>query len=320
MNNPQYLRSQAIELRQLLDDARDDPILEPQLRERLVEAERQLEQLEREPNMLFREEPIIPPRAAIFLRGPSVHDSGGIRPGLAGDALIQYERMFVEQALHDERAAARRAGRQRRPRGAQTPRLLFTGTPRGSFGLEFTPVVTDDANIAAIHEQSLHKVANVISLVASSEPERLVDIVKAIAPRVLQPLKQFLRTLSDNGAEVRFAFHDAPGLVIAIEDVARASESLERNVNQETITIHGVFRGATRDSGVFDLRGSDDEVITGTVVDELTEEDIERIDQLTNQSCIAEVQKTTVTGLGGASTLTYVLINAREAGRQLASE
>ena len=102
-----------------------------------------------------------------------MEDFLGIHAALAGEALIQYERMFVEQALHDEREAARKAGRQRRRLGTAPPSLLLTGTPRGSFGLEFVAEPTEGGTLLNIHAQSLRNVAEALARVAESTSESL---------------------------------------------------------------------------------------------------------------------------------------------------
>jgi hypothetical protein len=312
MNKQAFLQIQTLELQHLLESAGDDPILAPQLRERLEDAQRELDEIRRQQGTLIPKEPVVLPRAAIFLQGDGVPDSEGIRPPLAGEAMIQYEKMFTEQALHDEREAARKAGRHRRRRGTPTPALLFTGTPRGSFGLEFVPQVTEEDSLE-IHAQSLRHVADALVLVAESESRALDDAVNKIPARVLQPLKSFMGTLARHGAEIRLAFPDRPPRSLNVEQVRTAAERLDKEVIQEPETIRGTFRGVTLETGKFDLRTETGEVITGTVADDLTEDELERIALLTNHACIADLQKTTVSKIGGAPTPTYVLLNAQPA-------
>jgi hypothetical protein len=311
MSDKAFLQVQALELRRLLDEAGDDPILAPQVRERLEEVERELETAGRETGALLPPEPVEQTRAAIFLlRGGGVEDSLGIRAALAGEALIQYEKMFVQQALHDEQEVARQAGRQRRRRGAAVPGLLLTGTPRGSFGLEFVAQPTEGGALLRIHAQSLRNVAATLARVAESTSESLEATVARIPPRVLPPLQKFLTTLASYGAELRLAFPDLPARSLSAGQLKRASDLLEREVKQEVIEIPGVFRGVTRESGVFDLKTQTGEVITGTVADDLVEEDLERIDALTNQEGVASLQRTTVSRVTGPTTPTYVLLDA----------
>lgn len=312
MNTESFLQIQSLELERLLQQSADDPILAPQLRDRLDEVNHALQAARQEPGSLLPKETPLLPRAAIFLRGGSVQGSEGIRPSLAGEALIQYEKMFTEQAIHDERMAAKHAGRQRRPRGASTPGLLFTGTPRGSFGLEFVPKASGDDSLIDIHAQSLVNVADTLTRVAESQPGSLDEILSNIPSRVLQPLTQFLKTLAEHDAELRLAFQDRPPKSLSVSQVKSAAERLEQAVTQETIErVPGVFRGVTWDTGNFDLRMTDGNLITGTVSDQLTEEDLERIEKLTNHECMADLQKTTVRKAGGAETSMFVLLDAR---------
>jgi hypothetical protein len=310
MSDWAFLQVQAIQLRSMLLNAGDDPILAPQLQERLNEVEAQLHSMQQESGSLLPLNAVVPPRAAIFLRGAGVQDSHGIRPGLAGEALIQYEKMFIEQALHDEREEARRAGRQRRPRGVPKPSLLFTGTPRGSFGLEFTPLAAEDSSVSRVHAQTLHNVADAVVRVSGANEDNFDEIVRSIPSRVLQPLKQFLKILSEHQAELRLAFHDAPSKTLSSDQVSQTAERLERDIEQSTVTYKGVFRGVTRESGYFDLRLDDGTVLTGTVADALTEDDLDRIDQLTNRRCVATLQTTTVRNVAGHGAPTFILIDA----------
>lgn len=310
MNNITFLQRQALELRKLLESAGDDPILAPQLRERLADAEKELEAAQHPNGHLFPADKRDLPRAALFLRGEGVQGSEGIRPSLAGEALIQYEKMFIEQALHDEREAARSAGRQRRPRGASTPGLLFTSTPRGSFGLEFVPQTLADQSLLEVHARSLGNVARALLRVAGGDTMPLDEAIRSIPPRLLHPLKQFLKTLAAYSAELRLASHDRPAQSLTASQIKRAAERLERDMIEETIEMKGTFRGVTRESGYFDLKINSGDVITGTVADQLTEDDLERIDALTNKQCKARLQKTTIQSISGTSTSSYILLEA----------
>ena len=199
MNQKEFLQTQVVDLRRLAEDAADDPILSMQLQERLQDADSQLKAHTTD-GTLFPPETPQAPRAAIFLKGAAVHGQESIRAGLAGEALQHYERMFIAQAIHDEREAARTAGRQRRSRGAAVPALLLTGTPRGSFGLEFTPELQEDESVPDVHRASLENVAEAIILAAATEtPE---DLSEQIPTAVIQPLTRLFQTLARYNAEL----------------------------------------------------------------------------------------------------------------------
>jgi hypothetical protein len=138
----------------------------------------------------------------------------------------------------------------------------------------------------------------------------LDEAIEPIPPRVLQPLKQFLKTLAQHEAELRLAFHGSPSQSLTASQIQKTADRLERDMTQETVEIGGTFRGVTRESGYFDLKTDAGDVITGTVADDLTEDDLERIDGLTNKQCKAKLQKTTVQRISGPSKSTFVLLDA----------
>lgn len=310
MNDLTFLKLQSVQLRQLLDRAGEGSVTHMQLAVRLEAIENRLAEANKLPGNLFTKETIDLPRAALFLRGSLVQGSEGIRPSLAGHALIQYEGMFVEQALHDEREAAKADGRQRRPRGAPLPKLLFTGTPRGSFGLEFTPQIPEDASFAYLHAQSLENVANALTRVAENDSEDVNTTLSNIPQRVIPYLKRFFSELAKCDAELRLAFSNKPSTMLGSENIKKAAERLDRQVVVDDISIDGVFRGVTRETGHFDLRPNEGMVISGFIADELTEEDVERIDKLTNKPCKSRIERTTITKIPGSVNYTYVLLDA----------
>lgn len=312
MNNHAFLQLQTAELQRLLDGAGNDPILGPQLRERLEETKRQLAEERRVEDSLIPMELPDLPRAAVFVKGMPVVDSNGIRPALAGEALIQYERMFIEQAIHDERSSAQQKGKKRRPRGAVPPSLLFTGTPRGSFGLEFVPQPTDDSALLTIHAQSLQTVSDTLVKVAAAvDTSELDKAVSEIPSRVLHPLVRFFEVMAEHGAEIRLASCDRKSRTITAIEIAAATERLRNDVQIVTAFVTGVFRGVTLDSGYFDFHIDSGEDINGQVADAMTDDDIERISDLKNQRCEAEIQETSVGKVSGETAKRFVLIDAR---------
>lgn len=310
MNDLTFLKIQALEMRRLLERAGDDPIAVPQLRERIKDAEQQIELLQARPKNSFPPDLDELPRAALILKGGGVQNSVGIRPALAAEVLIWYETMFVEQALHDEREAARQAGRQRRPHEADSPGLLFVGSHRGSCCFEFVPQPTGDEALLALYGQALVNVAEALLRVADNDAVSLDEAIRTIPAPMLSPLKQFLKTLARYGSELRLAFHDRPARSLTAAQIQTAAERLERDMTEEMVEISGIFRGVTLESGHFDLKTESGEVISGTVAEDLTEEDLLRLNGLTNKQCTVQLQKTTVQTLSGDARSTFVLLNA----------
>lgn len=308
MSERTYLQNHASQLRELIKESGNDWILVTQLEQRLRDVEAEMQSLDVKDGTLFPMNVPLP-RVALFMRGGGVQDSDGIKPALAGEVLIQYERMFIEQALHEERLAARTAGRSRRRRGAPDPSLLFTGTPRGSFGLELVPTPADTESLTA-HAHALQAVAETLVKVSSAGSD-LEPAIKDVSPRLLAPMKRFLKTLAQYDVELRLAFSDAPSKKLDSSQIKQAAERLDREWVEVEKLMHGTFRGLTRESTVFDLLQEDGTLITGIAAESLTEEDFDRIDDLLNKQCVASVQVSTLQSIGGPSRVTYVLLDAK---------
>jgi len=311
VNDRDFLHLQSTQLQRLLESAQGDPVLVPQLQERLAEMEQKLQELQGGDVRLFEPPVTLPDRTALFLRGESVPDQEGIDPSLAGELLLHYNKMFCEQALHNEQQFARRQGRQRRRRGTPQPRLLLTSTPRGSFGLEFRPAPSEEGEVSPLHSEALTDLHDLLQKMGS-ETGSLESLVEEIAPRLLPPLQNFLRTLAEHRVELRMVSTSRPSTRLSFASVVQAAEQLSRDWLVEEKVVLGTFRGVTRESGWFDLLTLEKKLITGVVADDLTEEDFDRIDALTNSLCQATLQQTTIRTVGRGEQSKYLLLDARK--------
>lgn len=280
------------ELRGLLDRTTDD-LMKIQLESRLKD----LQTKSNFPVVTFYDS-APPHRTAIFLSSGGVQGMQSVRAALAGEVLIQYEKMFVAQAMSDERTMD---GRTRRRRGAPKPALLLTGTPRGSFGFQLEPQRVDDVEVAEIHAVTLKKIAHTIVAVSALESDSIVDAIEDIPDKVIPPLKKLMNTLAQFGSEVKLAFDDAPSEIVTGEQIQAASARLDSEIVDESIKLDGVFRGLTRETLVFDFISDEDGIITGSVSDSLLEKDLTRLHNLTDMRCTASMIRTSVLKVGQRS-------------------
>ncbi len=306
---------QVVSLTRLLEEVGDDPLLGPQFRERLEEAE---QFLRRSDESRAAPEQVPFPRTAMFLHGDGVQGSEGIRPGLAGEVLIQYERMFVEQALQDERIVAQAAGRSRRPNGATPPGLLFTGTPRGSFGMVFVPQAADDSSMRGVYIESLNAVTDLLIRVASGGGTSLDETENGLQSPVMRPLKQLLKALGKYRVGLRMAFDNRPPQSVSADQILKAVERLDRDVTEEQVDVLGVFQGVTLMTGHFDFVTNDSTLISGIVTEQLALDGLDRIYALTNHNCKASLWKTTFRRNQGDPKTTYLLTDLSEVAQPAA--
>lgn len=291
------------QLQGLLVEVADSEISRIQIQSRIKGLQGELQAETPNGEIFPRVEPTLP-RAAVFLVGESMNGQG-VRAGLAGEVLIRYEKMFREQALHDERTTRKDDGHARRKRGTQEPTLLLTGTPRGSFGFDFSPISTD-SDMLALHAQSLKNVATAVSFIADSEviPETISDKL----PRgMLSHIVAFFKILASNDLSIRFAFQDQAPSTISAESIRDASAKLEQRVDIEELKVRGKPRGATMKSGHFDFVKDDGVTISGFLDEQLDDEDRKQIIELNDQPADAIIELTTVTLLSGQERREYIL-------------
>src|SRR5712691_5309162 len=82
---------------------------------------------------------------------------------------------------------------------------------------------------------------------------------------------QLQERLADAEAELNAAeSSEVCSQSLSIDSVNRAAERLERELEEEEISVKGLFRGLTRESVVFDLVTDEIGLITGKVADDLT--------------------------------------------------
>ena len=291
------------QLHGLLAEVADSEISCIQIRSRIKGLEGELQAETPTGEMFPRIEPTLP-RAAVFLVGESMNGQG-IRAGLAGEVLNRYEKLFREQALHDERTTRKDDGHARRRRGTQEPSLLLTGTPRGSFGFEFSPIALDH-EMLALHGQSLKNVATAVTSIA--DPAMNPDSISDHLPRgMLSHIVAFFKVLASNDLSIRFAFQDQAPTTISADSIRNASSKLEQRVEIEEMKVRGKPRGATMKSGHFDFVQDDGFTISGFLDEQMDDEDRKQIINLNDHPADAIIELTTVTLLNGQKRREYIL-------------
>ena len=301
MNRASKIQWEINQLQGLLADVKDSEITTLQVQSRIKWLQ---DDLRTETGELFPPAEPVLPQAAVFLVGEAMNGQG-IRASLAGEVLHRYEKMFLEQALHDERTARKDGGHQRRRKGTHEPSLQLTGTPRGSFGFQFAPSPTD-SETQSRQGQSLKNVAAAISYVAG--PEMIPETISDKLPRgMLSHIVAFFKALASNDVALRFAFQDQSPSTISAEMIRAASAKLERRIEIEEFKVRGRPRGATMESGHFDFVKEDDVTISGMLDEQLDDEDRKQIISLNDQPVDAIIELTTVTMLTGAKRREYIL-------------
>jgi hypothetical protein len=291
-----FLQAQLLEMDRLLASSADDPIMSLALRTRRESLEKQA-----------RETPAGPPRprTVLFFAGPPVLGSQGIDAQFAVAALHPFLEMVKTQY------SAQKHGRV----GARGPRkdeseakLLLTGLPRGSFGLELSQPQPADFIAAEQLSDALVRLTEVLASAADTD-ERFAFSLDKISPRVLPRLKDFLDVVAGQDAYLRVESGELKVAIpkdrlAAARDRVGAAKTTDRPVEME-----GVFRGATLDSWRFDFRPKEDDTIAGRIADEVEDNAVEAMLPLTNHPCRARLREITITTRDGTQRHRYELLS-----------
>ena len=196
-------------------------------------------------------------------------------------------------------------------RGESEARLLLTGTPRGSFGLELSQPNPEDF-IAA--EQLADVLVQLTKLIESAgkDDESFAFALDEVSPRVIQRLKEFFKVTSESKARMRIVSGD---LECQLDETAVA-QAFERvsaaETKDERLEMPGTFRGATLDTWRFDFRTEGGENLSGRLGEDVTPEEALEMIHLTDLSCLATIHRTVVTTRTGVLRTRYELVGLRK--------
>ena len=290
-----FLQTQLVEMNRLLKSAANDPIMTLALRKRQESLERQMKETPSEPSQ---------PRTVLFFAAP-VLGSQGIDAHFAASVLQPFLEMVKTQY------SAQKHGRvgAREPRKDESEaRLLLTGLPRGSFGLELSRPHSADFIAAGQLSDVLVRLTEVLASAADTD-ERFAFALDKISPRVLPRLKEFLDVVASQDAYLRV---ESGELKVSIPrdrlELARERVGAAKTTDR-TVEMEGVFRGATLDSSRFDFRPNGGEVIIGRIGDEVEDDTVGAMLSLVNKPSRAELREITITTRDGIQRHRYELLS-----------
>ncbi len=291
-----FLKRQITESERLKGLAQNHPLMGPLLSQREDEMRGRLAQMPPGGKE---------PRTVLFFTGDPVFGSRGIDAQFASTVLVP----FLEMVKSEYSAEKHGAVGERGPRkGEDEARLLLTGLPRGSFGLELSQPESDDLFAGEQLSEVLVRLTEVLSSAGKSD-EEFVHALEAVSPRVYGRLPEFFRALSDHGANIRMQTGDLE-FELDQESIAEAVERVSSVHTVETeIEVPGIFRGATLDTWKFDFRVDNGETLSGRLSSALEEGQVAKMNLLTNQPCVTRLKETKITTQGGAVRTRYELLD-----------
>ncbi len=298
----EFLKVQVLEVRRLRELIGDHPTMADSYAERERELERELAAL--------------PPgekeaRALLSFSGAPVQGSQGIEAGFVARILAPFQDMVTADY------AARwmgGVGRRGRLSGLRESRLLLTGLPRGSFGLELVKAEGEELFEEDQLADSIAQVTRLLGASAQGDDEFALALGET-SPRVITSLRDFLEALTKGRAELRLESGDFHCELDAVASEAAFGRVAATTTVEEGTTRQGVFRGLMLDHWKFDFACADGSVITGSLSDDI--EDAVAVDMnrtFFNQRCVADLSMTTLRFRNGREKSSYILKGLRQAG------
>lgn len=301
--NRRFLNRQLIESQRLKKLVSNHPLMGPLLNQREDEFRQELAQIPQ----AARE-----PRTVLFFTGDPVYGSRGIDAQFAATVLSPFlEMVKTEYAVEKHGRVGERGPRK----DEGEARLMLTGLPRGSFGIELSQPQSDNLFAEEQLSEVLVRLTDLLSS-ASKSDEEFVHALGEVSPRVYGRLPEFFKVLNDNHASIRMQTGD---LEMEIDE-SHIPKALERvssvKTTEDEIDKVGTFRGATLDTWKFDFRGDDRESISGRISSDLDEDRVTEMLPLTNHKCIARLKETKIVTQNGVVRTRYELINLTPSNEQ----
>lgn len=291
----EFLKVQLLETQQLREMAGDHPLMSVAYAEREEDLRQQLDAL--------------PPgqkeaRTVLLFSGEPVQGSQGIDASFAGRVLEPFQGMVMTDYADRWHGVV---GQRGRCSGEAASRMLLTGLPRGSFGLELTRAENDELFDEAHLADTLAHVTKLVEAAARSDEDFAAGLDET-APRVIQKLRDFLEVVAKGHAGLRLETGDFRCTMTPIQ----ANEAFNRVAGtvtkEEAETASGVFGGVLISDWRFNLTTDDGYKLAGKIDENLTQEQVVELNRrFFNERCLAHLVKTTVLFKNGRIRTTYVL-------------
>jgi hypothetical protein len=291
----EFLKVQLIETKRLKELVGDHPLMSVSFAEREQELQEKIAALP-----LGSKEA----RTILFFSGDPVQGSVGIDASFAGRVLEPFQSMVMADYADRWHGVVGSCGR--RP-GETQSRLLLTGLPRGSFGLELARADNDELFEEGQLADTLAHVTKLVEAAARSDEDFAAELDET-APRVIQNLHEFLEVIAKGKAGLRLESGDFRCTMNPVEANDAFNRVAGTITNDELVKLPGVFKGVLLESWKFDFVTDENHSVGGKIDENLTEEQVIALNrEFFNGRCLASLLKTTVLFKNGRVRTTHTL-------------
>jgi hypothetical protein len=274
-NRIQYLNTQIVDLRQLLEKVTDHPLMSAGLKERIEMFEEELNSI---PSENFQ------PTLQFLFSGDAVSGSQGIKSTFVSKIIPPIQGLVKTQLAFNKYGKVGRRGRAKRSSNAE---LFLTALPKGSFGIELSRLEFDEEDLYDVVDTS-EAMKDIINLIKNTtESDELFELtIEATPKRNLNNLKRFLQEVSNERSILKMDSGDTH-VELSKEKIDKAAQRVSFTLKEDDeIFINGIFRGVLLDSNRFDIQDEKGLLISGSISEDIDEEQLIEYDkQFLNINC-----------------------------------
>lgn len=273
------IKSQILELENLLNLASDDPFMSKSLSKKISKLKNEFENIT---------EDKIDTNVSLLFSGDAVIGSKGIKIDFLSKVLKPFQELVKTETAKIKFGLVGKRGKAKEIDDAE---LYLTALPTGSFGVQLTQLKNN--NIFSESDVDL-AIDNIMQLIdsATKSDESFEEIITNTPTRSLNNLKTFLKEIDDENSILKFEREDKT-LEISPENIHKGFERINSAVTEEdTIKINGVLRGILLDSGKFEFVDENGHKTAGYIDENISEEKIIELSlEYLNKGCTIEVRK-----------------------------
>lgn len=297
----QFIHSQIIETRRLLELVDGHPLMAEGLNERIEMLEEELKSI---PEEVFK------PTAQFLFSGYAVSGSEGIKATFASKVMPPIQGLVRTQLAVNKYGKVGRRGRAKRGEKAE---LFLTALPKGSFGVELSKIDNDIEDLYDIVDTSeaMKDVILLIKNISGSE-EVFESTIESTPKRNLINLKKLLQEVANEKSILKMDCGDIH-VELSNEDVEKASNRVSYAFKEDReIVVIGIFRGMLLDSNRFEIQDENGKPISGIISEDLDEEQLVEYDKkFLNVECAIHLRVYNTTFKAGKDKLDYELLEIK---------
>lgn len=296
--NIQNIKARIIDTERLLDMVRDHPIMSIGLISKINSLKEELAKVDQD---------ILEPKVQLLFSGGAVVGSSGIKSNFISRTLAPFQEMVKTQFAMLRFGEVGKRGQAKS--GAATE-LYLTALPTGSFGVELSQLDPTDLFAEKDVSKAIKQVIELVVETADSD-QSFEKAIENSPNRHLINLKKFLGEIADEGSILKMESGNF-GIEISKEKVKAAYDRVSSaKVEEDEIVITGVFRGILLDSVRFEVQDEIGVKYSGTVSEEINEEQLVNYNNFLNTRCEIHLEVRKTSFITGKIKIEYELLQIR---------